>query len=58
VIKTDPERPSKWDVEATVITNDPFRPGESQSSSAPAPSGSISSTLRPVSAESCSTIVR
>ena len=29
-----------------------------QSSSAPAPSGSISSTLRPVSAASCSTIVR
>jgi hypothetical protein len=32
--------------------------GSAQSSSAPAPSGSISSTLRPVSAASCSTIVR
>jgi hypothetical protein len=34
------------------------KPGSGQSSSAPAPSGSISSTLRPVSAASCSTIVR
>jgi hypothetical protein len=34
------------------------KPGDAQSSSAPAPSGSISSTLRPVSAASCSTIVR
>ena len=32
--------------------------GATQSSSAPAPSGSISSTLRPVSAASCSTMVR
>jgi hypothetical protein len=39
-----------------VMSDAKFR--ATQSSSAPAPSGSISSTLRPVSADSCSTIVR